>query len=234
MQLFYAPDISPSYTTHTFDKEESHHMIKVMRKSEGDKIEMTNGNGYFFTGTIVQAHPKHTKVSLSDFRNGQRRNYRLHMVVAPTKMTDRYEWFLEKATEIGVDEITPVICARSERKVLKTERMQKVLISAMKQSLQCYLPVLHEPVALSSFLSEKRDGLLFVAHCMESDRHELRRKLQPDNDLTILIGPEGDFTEEEVASALESGYTPVVLGPSRYRTETAAIVACHTASLLNE
>jgi 16S rRNA (uracil1498-N3)-methyltransferase len=155
------------------------------------------------------------------------------MVVAPTKMNDRFEWFLEKATEIGVDEITPIICERSERKIIKTERMQRVIESAMKQSLQTYLPKLNEPIYLSEFLKKPSTGLQFIAHCEDSERHELKRRVAADQDLTILIGPEGDFSPNEIESALKSGYSPIAMGKTRLRTETAAIVACTIVAMIN-
>ena len=155
------------------------------------------------------------------------------MVVAPTKMNDRFEWFLEKATEIGVDEITPIICDRSERKILKLERIQRVIESAMKQSLQTYLPKLNEPISLSDFLEKPITGLQFIAHCEDNERHELKRRVVADQDVTILIGPEGDFTPTEIKSAISKGYTPVAMGKTRLRTETAAIVACTIVASIN-
>ncbi len=155
------------------------------------------------------------------------------MAVAPTKMNDRYEWFLEKATEIGVHEITPIICKRSERKVVKLERYKKVVQAAMKQSFQSYLPKINEPVSLNDFLEEPRKGLLFMAHCENSERFELKRTVAPDNPITILIGPEGDFTPSEIKNATKHGYTSVSMGDNRLRTETAAIVACTTVALIN-
>jgi 16S rRNA (uracil1498-N3)-methyltransferase len=153
--------------------------------------------------------------------------------VAPTKNNDRFEWFLEKATEIGVNEITPIICERSERKIIKPERMEKVIQSAMKQSLQAYLPKLNKAVTFKEFIDQPREGLLFIAHCDDDEKMELKRRVAPDKDITILIGPEGDFSRQEIITAYENGFLPVSLGENRLRTETAAIVACTTVNMIN-
>jgi 16S rRNA (uracil1498-N3)-methyltransferase len=156
------------------------------------------------------------------------------MVVAPTKMNDRYEWFLEKATEIGVDEITPIICEHSERKTVKMERMERVLQSAMTQSLQTVLPKWNPPISCKEFLeNDTARGYRFIAHCQNEEKMELKRKVIADNDTTILIGPEGDFSKSEIDLAREKGYVPISLGANRLRTETAAIVACTTVAIIN-
>lgn len=152
-------------------------------------------------------------------------NYELHLVVAPTKMNDRYEWFLEKATEIGVSEITPIICEHSERKEIKPERFEKILLSAMKQSLQYYLPKLNPATRFSDFIKKENGGQLFIAHCVETDKKELAKEAQAKGKITILIGPEGDFSEKEISLALTNRYIPVSLGNTRLRTETAAVYA---------
>jgi len=157
----------------------------------------------------------------------------LHLAVAPTKNIDRFEWFLEKATEIGVNEITPIICEHSERKVLKMDRLQKVVQSAMKQSLRTYLPILHEPVPFKDLMEKDHSGILFIAHCQEEEKLELKRRVAPDKKITILIGPEGDFSPSEIDLAYEKGFLSVSLGESRLRTETAAIYACTTVAVLN-
>jgi 16S rRNA (uracil1498-N3)-methyltransferase len=155
------------------------------------------------------------------------------MVVAPTKSNDRFEWFLEKATEIGVHEITPIYCERSERKALKMGRLEKVIQSAMKQSQRTYLPVLHPPVTFKEFLEKEHPGILFIAHCEEGEKMELKRRVAPDKDITILIGPEGDFTRKEISQAYEKGFLSISLGESRLRTETAALYACTTVAVIN-
>ncbi len=234
MQLFYNPTLDNSAKQFTFPPDESKHMVRVLRKSEGDIVHITNGKGYLFEAEILEADPKRCKARIISNRKSIPKRYKLHMVVAPTKMNDRYEWFLEKATEIGVDEITPIICDHSERKTIKLERMERVLQSAMKQSLQTVLPQLNPPILCREFLeSDVSTGLKFIAHCQEGDKMELKRKVIADNDTTILIGPEGDFSNEEIDLAKEKGYVPISLGRNRLRTETAAIVACATVAIIN-
>jgi len=158
----------------------------------------------------------------------------LHLAVAPTKMNDRYEWFLEKATEIGIHEITPIICDRSERKAVNKERFDKILLTAMKQSNVLYLPKLNGAVSFKEFIKHKNEGLQLIAHCEETDKKSLKSVLKKNEDVTLLIGPEGDFSIKEIALALENNYVPVSLGNTRLRTETAAVVACHSVVFVNE
>lgn len=233
MQLFYAPDIDNETNEFTFDKEESKHIVKVLRKLEGSILHITNGKGFLFVCEIILASEKKCVVTIKESQFTKAKNFRIHMVVAPTKMNDRYEWFLEKATEIGVDEITPIICDHSERKIIKTERFDKILISAMKQSNQMYLPVLNEPIKLTDFLSKEISGQKFIAHCEETEKVELKDRIEKQQHYTLLIGPEGDFSTNEINKALASDYLPIALGNTRLRTETAAIVGCHTFALLN-
>lgn len=233
MQLFYNESIDNSISQFNFSPEESKHIVKVLRKTEGDILNITNGEGYIFTAKIMAADAKKCKAQIVTREKQHRPMHTLHMAVAPTKMNDRYEWFLEKATEIGVDEITPIICEHSERKVLKMERMEKVLQSAMKQSLQAFLPKLNAPVTYKEFLRQENKGLLFIAHCEQEEKAELKRRIAADKDVTILIGPEGDFSRPEINMAYEKGYVPVSLGKNRLRTETAAIFACTTVALIN-
>lgn len=233
MQLFYAPDIDSETNEFVFDKEESKHIVKVLRKSEGSILHITNGKGFLFICEVILASEKKCVVKINESQFTEPRNFRVHMVVAPTKMNDRYEWFLEKAAEIGVDEITPIICDHSERKIIKTERFDKILISAMKQSNQMYLPILNEPIKLTDFLSKEISGQKFIAHCEETDKVELKDRIETQQNYTLLIGPEGDFSTNEINKALTNGYLPVALGNTRLRTETAAIVGCHTFVLAN-
>ncbi|WP_340202329.1 16S rRNA (uracil(1498)-N(3))-methyltransferase [Ascidiimonas sp. W6] len=233
MQLFYHSNISENDQFFSFEKEESRHLSKVLRKNIGDEIHVTNGKGMIFKGLIEEISSKNCLVRITGEVKKFSRRYYLHMVVAPTKMNDRYEWFLEKATEIGVDEITPIFCERSERKSIKKERFEKVLISAMKQSLRSYLPKLNDPISLKEFLEKKHEGQLFIAHCEPGDKYHLKRRLQPDNPVTILIGPEGDFTPEEIERAAHRNFYPITLGKERLRTETAAIVACTATAFCN-
>lgn len=233
MQLFYNPSLDHSAAQFNLSAEESKHIIKVLRKKEGDILHITNGKGYLFEAKIIAADVKKCKVEIIDSDKKHRKMYWFHLVVAPTKMNDRFEWFLEKATEIGVNEITPIICDNSERKVVKMERMEKVILAAMKQSLQSYLPKLNAPVTYKEFIAKEQNGLLFIAHCEDEEKLDLKRRVAPDKDVTVLIGPEGDFSPSEIKQAYEKGFLPVSLSENRLRTETAAIVACTTVNMIN-
>jgi 16S rRNA (uracil1498-N3)-methyltransferase len=234
MQLFYNPDIKSGDKVFSFDKEESRHIVKVLRKKESDIIHITNGLGYLFTSEITFANEKNCEIKITAEEFFEAAPYSLHLAVAPTKLNDRYEWFLEKAVEIGVTEITPIICDHSERVAFKADRFEKILQTAMKQSLQFYLPKLHEPILFVNFIKEVKDGQLFIAHCEETEKRLLKSALQPKQQVTILIGPEGDFSTKEINLALVHNYIPVSLGNTRLRTETAAIVAAHSAAFINE
>ena len=234
MQLFYNPDITENYPDFSFPREESKHIIRVLRKKEGDTLNITNGKGWLFIAKIISANPNNCKASIISKELQPKRAYKVHLVVAPTKMNDRYEWFLEKATEIGVDTITPIICDNSERKIIKAERFKKIIQSAMKQSLQCYLPQLNDAVSFKELVNQDFEGQKFIAHCEETDRKSLKKELKANQDITILIGPEGDFSVKEITMAIENKFIPVTLGATRLRTETAAIAACHTIALINE
>ena len=234
MQLFYTPNIDEMTETFSFDKVESKHIIKVLRKKDTDILFVTNGEGYLFETEITLASDSKCTVKILSFEKKPRSKYHLHIAVAPTKMNDRFELFLEKATEIGIHEITPIICDRSERKVINNERFDKIILAAMKQSNEFYLPKLNEAVSLKDFLKHKQDGVKLIAHCEETDKKTLKSVLKPNENITILIGPEGDFSEKEIAMAIESSYIPVSLGTTRLRTETAALVACHSVAFINE
>lgn len=235
MQLFFQPTVSENDREVRFSREESKHIVKVLRKREGDHLHLTNGKGWIFETEITLAEQNNCSARILSAEKEPPAPYHLHLAVAPTKMNDRYEWFLEKATEIGIQEITPVICDHSERKVVKTERFQRVIQSALKQSLHLRVPVLNEPVSFNEFLEKDLSGRKFIAHCEDSKpRQLLSRTLKKGIQATVLIGPEGDFSPEEIEKAISSGWEPVSLGNSRLRTETAAVVACHTAALINE
>lgn len=234
MQLFYNPNISENDSSFSFDKDESKHIAKVLRKKLGDVLHITNGKGWLFTAEITLAEQKHCNVSITSKAFQPKRNYNLHLAVAPTKMNDRYEWFLEKATEIGIETITPIICDHSERKVVKTERFEKIIQSAIKQSLQYYLPKLNAPIAYKDFITQEFADQTFIAHCEETDKKSLKAQLKAATNCTILIGPEGDFSVKEIEMALQHNFIPVTLGNTRLRTETAAIAACHSVAFLNE
>ena len=234
MQLFFNPEITENYPDFSFPREESKHIVRVLRKKEGDTLYITNGKGWLFTAEIVSANPNNCKASIVSKELQPKREYKLHMVVAPTKMNDRYEWFLEKVTEIGVDIITPIICDNSERKVVKAERFNKIIQSAMKQSLQCYLPKLNDAISFKDYIKQDFTEQKFIAHCEETDRKSLKKESKSNQDVTILIGPEGDFSVKEITMAIQNKFIPVALGETRLRTETAAIAACHTIALINE
>lgn len=235
MQLFYNPDINTETKTFSFDKEESRHIIKVLRKNTGDVLAITNGKEQLFWAIIVEARDKKCTVDISKWEKRPKTwNFRLHIAIAPTKMNERFEWFLEKATEIGIDEITPVICDHSERKHLKMERMEKVIISAMKQSLKYGLPRLNEPVKFKEFIQNQTWDLGLIAHCQKEYKKRVMDLIPEKNNIMIMIGPEGDFSEAEIKMSKEKGLIPVSLGASRLRTETAAIVACSNIAVLKE
>ena len=234
MQLFYHPTINKSLSSFVFDKEESKHIVKVLRKKESDILFVTNGLGYLFKTEIALASDNKCTVNIISFEKQNSSKFHLHLAVAPTKMNERYEWFLEKATEIGLHEITPIICEHSERKVLKTDRFQKIIESAMKQSLHCYIPKLNEPILFKDYIKSPKSGQLFIAHCEETNKKTLKSELKRNENVTILIGPEGDFSVKEIQLALENNFIPVSLGNTRLRTETAAVVACHSVVFKNE
>lgn len=234
MQLFYNQDLNPKDSEIRFSKEESRHIVKVLRKSAGDTLHITNGEGWLFTAEITIADLKNCIAAIKTAQLQPKKPYALHLAVAPTKMNDRYEWFLEKATEIGIDRITPIYCDNSERRVIKADRFHKVLQSAMKQSLNCYLPKLNEAIAFKDFLNQDFEAQKFIAHCEETDKKSLKQVLKPNQNVVILIGPEGDFSTKEIEQAYQRDFIPVTLGDTRLRTETAAIVACHSVVYTNE
>ena len=233
MHIFYTPDIAGN--TYSLDESESKHCIRVLRLVPGDEIVLVDGRGGFFTAEIVDPNHKRcsVKVIKSELNFGKRR-FQVHIAIAPTKNIDRIEWFLEKATEIGISHITPLLCRFSERKDIKTERLEKVMVSAMKQSLKAYLPLIDPLTKFNDFISKPFEGQKFIAHCDEQHRDLLKKILLPNQNYLILIGPEGDFSSEEINMAIKAGFHPVSLGDSRLRTETAGVVACHTFNLLNE
>jgi 16S rRNA (uracil1498-N3)-methyltransferase len=235
MQLFYNPEIANNTQQVTFNKTESRHIVRVLRKKEGEKVFITNGFGQLFTSVIIIANDKKCLVKITNIEDSKKPwNYYVHIAIAPTKLNDRFEWFLEKATEIGIDEITPIICEHSERKIVKMERMEKIIHSAAKQSLKYHFPKLNEPKTFNQFINSNFDGQLFIAHCEETTKKSLKSELKPQLKTTILIGPEGDFSIKEIQQSLEHNFIPVSLGESRLRTETAGIVAVHSVAFINE
>jgi 16S rRNA (uracil1498-N3)-methyltransferase len=233
MHLFYTPDLHDE--THRLSEEESKHCIRVLRLNEGDTLYLVDGKGLFCEATIITAHPKACLLKITDKKyNYGKRNYHLEIAVSPTKNIDRYEWFLEKATEIGIDGIIPLISRHSERKEIKPERLEKVMVSAVKQSIKAFLPQLRPVQTFKETIKSSFDGLKFIAHCNVGDKVLLRDAVVKGAAVLILIGPEGDFSAEEVEMAINEGFIPVSLGDSRLRTETAALVACHTVNLINQ
>lgn len=232
MQIFYTPDIA---FRAELPEEEAGHCIRVLRLTEGDEILLTDGKGMFYKAAISRAHPKHCEVDiLESWQQPALWNFQLHIAVAPTKNMDRMEWFAEKATEIGIDAITCLNCRFSERKEVKPARLEKILVSAMKQSQKATLPVLTGMTDFRTFVTQPFDGRKFIAHCEEGDKKLLKQLYQPGENVLVLIGPEGDFSPEEIELALKNGFLPISLGESRLRTETAALVACHTIHVLNQ
>lgn len=235
MQLFYNAEITSNTKQFTFDKTESKHIVRVLRKNEGDQIQITNGKGQLFTSKIEIANDKKCLVTIVNVENFTKHwNYYLHIAIAPTKLNDRFEWFLEKATEIGIDEITPIICDHSERKILKTDRMEKIIHAAAKQSLKYHFPKLNDPITFKEFINSYFEGQLFIAHCEDTNKKSLKTVIKPNQKTTILIGPEGDFSSKEIEQSLVHNFIPVSLGESRLRTETAGLVAVHSVAFVNE
>ena len=232
MHVFYTPDIA---TNVEMPEEEVGHCLRVLRLTTGDEVTLTDGKGNFYKAVISAATNKRCQLKVVETLP-QEKGWTgwLHVAMAPTKNMDRTEWFAEKATEIGFDELTFLNCRYSERKVIKTERIDKILVSAIKQSLKANKPVLNEMVDFNKFISQDFKGQKFICHCYEGEKKLLKEAIIPGEDALILIGPEGDFSEEEVAKAIEVGFQPVSLGKSRLRTATAALVAAHTKNLFNQ
>ncbi len=228
MNVFYTTGILDDVVI--LDDAESHHAVKVLRMVSGDQLLILDGKGTTCRAEITNPHPKKCECKILEKSFREKRPVNLHIAIAPTKLNDRFEWFLEKATEIGIEEITPVICSRSERRQINHERYLKVLVAAMKQSRNPWLPVLNDPVDLIPFLAANQPG--YIAHCMDGNKIPLKHANLTSSLVTILVGPEGDFTDAEVDTAVAGKWEPVSLGDTRLRTETAGIVACHTITLL--
>ncbi|WP_316849787.1 16S rRNA (uracil(1498)-N(3))-methyltransferase [Pedobacter agri] len=233
MHIFYTLDITQN--TYTLNEEESKHCVRVLRLPVGALVNLVDGKGGFYTAEITSDNPK--KVSLNILKvetEFHKRNHYLHIAVAPTKNIDRIEWFLEKATEIGIDEITPIITDRSERRVVKEDRLNKVITSAVKQSIKAYHPILNESVPFNKFLNSSIEGEKLIAHCIDNqEKKYISELVMPHQKYLVLIGPEGDFTPEEVNLALNKGFKPLTLGDNRLRTETAALSVCFEINYLN-
>ena len=232
MHLFYTPDIVSDL--YQLSEEESKHCIRVLRLKLGDQVNLIDGVGGYYLAEIIEEHPKRTFLKvLSKHAEYGIRNHYLHIAIAPTKNIDRFEWFLEKATEIGVDEITPIICDHSERKEIKLDRSNKIITSAIKQSLKAYHPILNQYTSFNQFISGASADVKYIAHCEELKKQDISQGFVPKQKYLILIGPEGDFSTSEIDTALQKEYYPVSLGQSRLRTETAALQACFEINYLN-
>lgn len=230
--IFYCPDIR---VNPEMPATESQHCARVLRMKEGDTLFITDGKGYFYSAQLLQANPKSCIVAIQkELPKAKEWNFNLQIAFAPTKKLDRMEWFVEKATEIGVDTFSPLNCRYSERKHLNATRLEKIMVSAMKQSQKCRLPHFNEMIKFDDFIKQPFTGQKFIAHCYDTPKQALSQICKKDTNTLILIGPEGDFSEEEVAKSVEYGFTPISLGKSRLRTETAALVACHTVHLINQ
>ncbi len=233
MQVFFTPEIRR--ITYQLTEEESKHAIKVLRMGAGDEICMIDGVGGLYYGIIDEPDPKKCIIRVIEkIEQYNRRSYQIHIAIAPTKNIERFEWFLEKATEIGIDEITPLLCQRSERKSIKNDRLEKIILSAMKQSVKAYKPKLNKLTRFSDFVLSKTFEGGLIAHCEDNPKPSLKSKIAGNQKFTILIGPEGDFTPDEIELAKTKGFQEIHLGKSRLRTETAGVVACHTVNILKD
>jgi 16S rRNA (uracil1498-N3)-methyltransferase len=233
MNLFYLPIIDGNNLA--LNDEESRHCVNVLRLRSGDILHLTDGLGNLFEASVKDPNPKRCTVTvISILKEYEKRDESLHIAIAPTKNSARFEWFLEKATEIGIDKITPLICKHSERVQIRIQRLEKVLIAAMKQALKAYLPILEEPVKFDQFIRQPFNGQKFIASCDPGEATLLTSTYIKGSYALILIGPEGDFSKEEIQDAKKSGFTPISLGKSRLRTETAGIVTCTVINFMNQ
>ncbi len=231
MELFYDPDFTGNGI---LNESESKHCINVLRHKEGDIITVANGKGQYFKCRIINPHHKKCELEKIEVQNHDKPSFGLHLAVAPTKNIDRFEWMVEKAMELGVTEITPLLCQHSERKKLRIDRVERIIVAAMKQSLKAYMPVINDLTPFDQFMTQHASAHTYIAHCYDSDKQPLKNAYSEATDAILCIGPEGDFAEQEVAQAVQNGCQPVSLGNSRLRTETAGVIACHTIHLINE
>ncbi len=234
MQIFYAPDISGN--TYILDEKESRHIIRVLRMTKGSPVRLIDGRGNLFEGVISNPDYRKCTVEITgSIRDFERRNYNLHIAISPLKNHERFEWFIEKSVEIGVDEITPLICRNTEKPGIRKERVNNLIISAMKQSLKATKTVLNDPCNFGEIVNGKLRGVQMIAHCNDLlKREKISEVYSKNEDAIILIGPEGDFSEDEINSAINKSFIPVHLGNSRLRTETAGIAACHSIYFINQ
>ncbi len=230
--LFYVPEITNDVV---LPKEEAQHCIRVLRLKEGDQITLTDGKGILYNAVLKEIGLKHCRIYVTgQSEQAPLWNFNIQIAMAPTKNMDRTEWFVEKATEIGIDRITFLRCQYSERRQIKLSRLQKIAINAMKQSQKATLPQIDEMADFQGFVTQPFDGQKMIAHCIETKKQLIKSIYQPPGNALIMIGPEGDFSKGEVTTATSLGFEPVSLGNSRLRTETAALTACHTIHILNQ
>jgi|WetSurMetagenome_2_1015567.scaffolds.fasta_scaffold00024_72 16S rRNA (uracil1498-N3)-methyltransferase len=234
MQVYYAPGIEGE--EYYLDRNESKHLIRVLRTKAGDPVRLIDGKGNLYDGVISEPDPSGSIITIkSVIHDFEKRNYRLHIAISPLKNPERFEWFVEKAVEIGIDEITPVICRNTEKPGIRSERIRNLIISAMKQSLKAKEPVLNETVSFNEFIEKSHSGKLMIAHCRnEFPRKKISEVCNPGEDSIVMIGPEGDFSIDEVESAMSNNFTHIHLGTSRLRTETAGVSACHSIYFINQ
>ena len=223
--LFYIEEFLPGTLQLILNEDTSNHIIRVLRMKQGEQLQLTNGKGKVFTCEIISEHKKYTEVKILSTSNIVQRTINTAIAISLIKNNSRFEWFLEKATEIGVSEIIPLICQHTEKQHFKHDRMKNIVVSAMLQSQQAWLPLLHEPVKFTEFIKKSSHQNKYIAHCMETQKKQLGKEAVQLSDVQILIGPEGDFTKEEIELALQNNYIPVSLGETRLRTETAGLVA---------
>ena len=216
------------------NEEESAHAVRVLRLKTDDEITLVDGMGGWYRARITAPHHKRCETELLEQQTEYgKRPYRLHIGIAPTKNIDRFEWFIEKATEIGIDKITPLLCEHSERKQINTERLQRIMIAAMKQSKKAYLPQLNEMTAFDKWLGATDSEHSYIAHCNEGGKQSLKTVYHAGQNAVIAIGPEGDFSIQEITQALTCGFKEISLGTSRLRTETAGVAVCHSVYFIN-
>ena len=234
MHIFYAPEISGN--TFILDEKESRHSIRVLRMTFGTAVRLIDGRGNLYEGHISDADSRRCMISISDVKpDYEKRSYRLHIAISPLKNPERFEWFVEKSVEIGVDEITPLLCKNTEKQSVKQERINNIIISAMKQSIKAGKTIFNEPCTFDNFIAKPLLSTNMIAHCSTStNRAGISEVYIKNENAVVMIGPEGDFSNDEISSAVRSNFIPVHLGSSRLRTETAGVAACHSIYFMNQ
>ncbi|MFP4556338.1 MAG: 16S rRNA (uracil(1498)-N(3))-methyltransferase [Bacteroidales bacterium] len=233
MQLFYIPSFDNG--TITLPQDESRHCIRVLRLTQGSVIQVVDGKGNFSTCKIADPNPKRCIAEVVEtHKEFGKRDFHLHIAIAPTKNIDRFEWFLEKATEIGIDEITPMLCEHSERKIIKPERLERVLVAAIKQSIKAYKPKLNPLTPFNEVVNKATEDIKLIGYCNDYSQLHMKQQVDKRKSIVFLVGPEGDFSPEEAELAIKNGFSQTILGSSRLRTETAGVMACAIANTIND